>query len=39
MAWLSQSHLVPDPVLEGMIEKAVPGELDAVAGQARELSE
>jgi predicted RNA-binding Zn ribbon-like protein len=39
VAWLRQSQLVPDPVLEGMIAKAVPGELDAVAGQARALRE
>jgi predicted RNA-binding Zn ribbon-like protein len=39
MAWLRQSQLVPDPVLKEMIGRAVPGELNAVAGQARALRE
>ena len=39
VAWLRQAELVPDPVLEAMTEKALPGELDAVAGQARALRE
>jgi predicted RNA-binding Zn ribbon-like protein len=37
--WLRQAELVPADVLEAMIEKTVPGELDAVAGQARALRE
>lgn len=37
MAWLRQSELVPGPVLDEMLANALPGELDAVAGQARAL--
>jgi predicted RNA-binding Zn ribbon-like protein len=37
--WLSQAELVPDAILQELRTKAVPGELDAVAGQARALRE
>lgn len=37
LAWLEQTRLVPSEVLKCMREEAVPGELDRVAGQARDL--
>jgi predicted RNA-binding Zn ribbon-like protein len=39
LAWLEQSRLVPVEVLGAMRERAVPGELDHVAAQARSLRE
>jgi predicted RNA-binding Zn ribbon-like protein len=37
LAWLKQAGLVPDDVLDGVRRSALPGELDAVAAQARAL--
>jgi predicted RNA-binding Zn ribbon-like protein len=37
LAWLRQAGLVPGPVLEALRKGAAPGELDAVAAQARGL--
>jgi len=37
LAWLKQAGLVPDDVLDGLRKRAVPGELDAIAVQARAL--
>jgi predicted RNA-binding Zn ribbon-like protein len=37
LAWLKQAGLAPDDVLDGFRKSAVPGELDAIAGQARAL--
>ncbi len=37
--WLAQADLVPGDVLQSMRQRALPGELDRVAGQARELRE
>lgn len=39
LAWLRQSGLVPAEVLEEIRRTAMPGELDAVAAQARALRE
>lgn len=39
MAWLEQSGLVPVDVLHAMRERAMPGELDRIADQARSLRE
>jgi predicted RNA-binding Zn ribbon-like protein len=39
LAWLEQSRLVPTEVLAAMRERAMPGELDRLAGQARSLRE
>jgi predicted RNA-binding Zn ribbon-like protein len=39
LSWLAQSGLVPDTVLAEMRERAMPGELDSVAAQARGLRE
>jgi predicted RNA-binding Zn ribbon-like protein len=39
LAWLGQAHLVPADVLQGMRKDAMPGELDRVAAQARDLRE
>jgi predicted RNA-binding Zn ribbon-like protein len=39
LAWLEQAALVPKEVLEEFRRAAVPGELDAVAAQARVLRE
>jgi predicted RNA-binding Zn ribbon-like protein len=39
LSWLEQAHLVPDEVLRDMRARALPGELDKVAGQARNLRE
>jgi predicted RNA-binding Zn ribbon-like protein len=37
--WLAQAKLVPPDVLEAVRARAMPGELDRVADQARELRE
>jgi predicted RNA-binding Zn ribbon-like protein len=37
LAWLKQSGLVPDQVLDTFRQSAVPGELDGIAAQARAL--
>lgn len=37
--WLAQARLVPDEVLASLRVRALPGELDAVAAQARALRE
>ncbi|WP_456670826.1 CGNR zinc finger domain-containing protein [Bradyrhizobium sp. USDA 3240] len=37
--WLAQAKLVPSDVLDGLMARAAPGELDKVAGQARDLRE
>jgi predicted RNA-binding Zn ribbon-like protein len=39
LAWLAQAKLVPDDVLASLRASALPGELDAVAAQARALRE
>jgi predicted RNA-binding Zn ribbon-like protein len=39
LTWLEQSGLVPVQVLGAMRERAVPGELDQLAAQARSLRE
>ncbi|CAN7776040.1 CGNR zinc finger domain-containing protein [Caballeronia sp. LjRoot34] len=39
LAWLEQSQLVPVEVLRTMRERAMPGELDRLADQARSLRE
>lgn len=39
IAWLRQAGLVPAPVLDETLANAGPGELDAVAAQARALRE
>ena len=39
LAWLEQSNLVPAEVLRTMRERAMPGELDRLADQARGLRE
>ncbi len=39
LRWLEQSELVPDAVLKSFRQTALPGELDAVAAQARSLRE
>jgi len=39
LAWLDQSKLVPRATLDGMRDLAIPGELNTVAAQARELRE
>jgi predicted RNA-binding Zn ribbon-like protein len=39
LSWLDQAHLVPGDVLGDMRARALPGELDKVAGQARSLRE
>src|ERR1700735_5249067 len=39
LAWLEQSGLVPTAVLRAMRERAMPGELDRLAAQARSLRE
>jgi predicted RNA-binding Zn ribbon-like protein len=39
LAWLAQAQLVPDEVLASLRATALPGELDAVAVQARALRE
>jgi predicted RNA-binding Zn ribbon-like protein len=37
LTWLKQAGLVPDDVLSNLRQNAVPGELDAIASQARAL--
>jgi len=37
LSWLEQAHLVPDEVLRDLRARALPGELDKVADQARSL--
>jgi predicted RNA-binding Zn ribbon-like protein len=37
LAWLKQAGMVPDDVLEAFRKRALPGELDAIATQARAL--
>lgn len=37
LAWLQQAGLVPGDVLDGFRKSALPGQLDAIAGQARSL--
>jgi predicted RNA-binding Zn ribbon-like protein len=37
LLWLKQAGLAPEDVLDGLRKSALPGELDAVAGQARAL--
>ena len=39
LSWLDQSHLIPNDVLREMRTHALPGELDRVADQARNLRE
>jgi predicted RNA-binding Zn ribbon-like protein len=39
LSWLEQSRLVPGDVLSAMRERAMPGELDRLAAQARSLRE
>jgi predicted RNA-binding Zn ribbon-like protein len=39
LQWLQQARLVPDEVLAGMRTRALPGELDRLANQARDLRE
>jgi predicted RNA-binding Zn ribbon-like protein len=39
LGWLDQARLVPDDVLQGIRARALPGELDKVADQARQLRE
>lgn len=39
LAWLKESRLVPAEVLAAMRERAMPGELDRLAAQARSLRE
>ena len=39
LVWLAQARLVPREALEAIRERALPGELDNVAAQARDLRE
>jgi predicted RNA-binding Zn ribbon-like protein len=39
LSWLEQAHLVPGDVLRDIKARALPGELDKIAGQARSLRE
>ena len=39
LSWLEQAHLVPRDVLRDMRARALPGELDKIADQARSLRE
>ena len=39
LGWLHQAQLVPDEVLRAARERAIPGEIDRLAGQARALRE
>jgi predicted RNA-binding Zn ribbon-like protein len=39
LAWLEQARLVPAEVLDALRARAIPGELDSVAAQARSLRE
>ena len=37
VAWLRQAELVPEADLDTIVDRAMPGELDRVADQARDL--
>ena len=39
LSWLEQARLAPGDVLQAMRARALPGELDRVADQARSLRE
>jgi len=39
LAWLDQAQLVPRAVLDGVRDRAMPGELNKVAAQVRDLRE
>jgi predicted RNA-binding Zn ribbon-like protein len=39
LSWLQQSKLVPDDVLDSIRARAIPGEIDRLAAQARSLRE
>ncbi len=39
LGWLQQARLVPDEVLRDIRERAIPGEMDRLAAQARALRE
>lgn len=39
LSWLQQAQLVPEEVLEAIRTRALPGELDRLADQARDLRE
>lgn len=39
LAWLRQAQMVPGDTLEDLRARALPGELDKIAGQARDLRE
>lgn len=39
LRWLQQARLLPDEVADAMRERALPGELDHIASQARTLRE
>ena len=39
LSWLQQARLVPDDVLHAIRERAIPGEMDRLAGQVRALRE
>ncbi|RUL78895.1 CGNR zinc finger domain-containing protein [Dyella choica] len=39
LSWLQQAHLVPEDVLHAIRERAIPGEMDRLAGQVRALRE
>lgn len=39
LAWLAQARLVPDDVIRSIRERAIPGEIDRLAAQARALRE
>ncbi|ULU24602.1 CGNR zinc finger domain-containing protein [Dyella terrae] len=39
LSWLQQAQLVPDEVLRAIRERAIPGEMDRLAGQVRALRE
>lgn len=39
LSWLKQAHLVPVETLDALYAQAMPGELDRVAEQARDLRE
>jgi hypothetical protein len=39
MRWIEQAQLVPKDAIETLRAKVVPGEIDAVAAQARALGE
>jgi predicted RNA-binding Zn ribbon-like protein len=39
LQWLQQAHLVPEEVIDAMRSRALPGEIDRLANQARDLRE